>query len=68
MQLRTSLHILSTPNRAHTEKAKALSHTLEHGTEEDYLELLVGWGVPAYNLQRLLNEFRHYRRQKRGLL
>ena len=68
MSIRTSLHVLSKPNRTYTEKAKALSHALEHGTEDDYLELLVGWGVPAGNLERLLTEFRHYRREKRGLL
>ena len=66
--IRSSLSVLSAPNRKRAERIKALSQALEHGTEEDYLELLVGWGLPARNLEGLLNEFRRHRREKRGLL
>lgn len=68
MSFRTSLQALSTPNRKRAERLKLLEQTLEHGTEEDYLELLVGWGVPARRLEGLLNEFRRHRRVKRELL
>ena len=68
MSFRTSLSILSTPNRQRAERVRLLSDVLEHGTEDDYLELLVGWGVPARRLEGLLNEFRRHRRVKRELL
>jgi hypothetical protein len=68
MSLRTSLNPLSKQNRKRTERLNLLNQVLEHGTEDDYLELLVGWGVPARNLEGLLNEFRHHRRTKRRLL
>jgi len=68
MQARTSLYSLFTQNRKRTDRLNTLNQVLEHGTEGDYLELLVGWGVPARNLEGLLNEFRRHRRTKRGLL
>lgn len=46
----------------------ALSEILEYGSEEPYMELLVGWSVPTVELNGLLNEFRGRRQEKRGLL
>ena len=68
MSLRSVLSVLSTPNRKRSHRLTLLAHVLEHGTEDDYVELLVGWGVPARRLEGLLNEFRHHRREKRHLL
>jgi hypothetical protein len=55
-------------DRKREERLKALSDILEHGTEDQYWELLVSWGVPQDELESLLNEFRRQRRAKRGLL
>lgn len=55
-------------NEKRDERLTALSEILEYGSEEQYLELLVGWGVPSVELNGLLNEFRGRRREKRGLL
>lgn len=35
-----------------------LNEILEYGSEEPYMELLVGWSVPTVELNGLLNEFR----------
>ena len=59
---RTSFRWLFAPNRNRQERLNSLSHALEHGTEE------IGWGVPAAKPEGLVNEFRQYRREKRGCL
>jgi len=66
--VRTSFRSLFVTNRNRQNRLSSLSHVLEHGTEDDYLQLLVGWGVPAAKLEGLVNEFRQYRREKRGLV
>ena len=55
-------------NQKREERLTALSEILEYGSEDQYLQLLVGWGVPSVELNGLLNEFRSRRREKRGLL
>ncbi len=66
--IKTSLTQFFTRDKKREERLKALADILEAGTEEQYLELLVSWGVPQNELASLLNEFRWQRCEKRGLL
>jgi len=66
--IRTSLLRLFSRNGKRDERLNVLSELLQCGSEDQYLELLVGWGVPSADLAGLLNEFRGRRREKRGLL
>jgi hypothetical protein len=59
---------LFTRDKKTEEKIKALNDILEHGTEEQYIELLLTWNVPQDEFERLLDSFRQQRREKRGLL
>jgi len=66
--IRTSFVRLFSGNGKRDERLTALSDILESGSEDQYLELLVGWGVPSADLAGLLNQFRGRRREKRRLL
>ena len=66
--IRTSLQRAFSRNDKRDQRLSALKHVLEHGSEDQYLELLTGWGVPSAQLGGLLNEFRRHRRDKRGLV
>jgi len=65
--IRTSFLGLFVRDEKRDKRLSALSHVLEHGSEEQYLELLVSWGVPADALDDLLNQYRQRRKEKRGL-
>ena len=68
MTLRSSLSKLFLRDKKREEKLKALRDILEYGTEDQYLELLVSWGVPREERESLLHEFRQQRSANRGLL
>jgi hypothetical protein len=66
--IKSSLSKLFSRDRKREEQLNALSDILDYGTEEQYLELLVSWKVPAGERAFLLQEFRKERNEKRGLL
>jgi hypothetical protein len=68
VKIKSSLAGLFTKNKQRDEKLAALNDILEHGTEDQYVQLLITWNVPQDELEPLLNEFRRQRREKRGLL
>ena len=65
--IRTSFLALFVRNGKREAQLSALSHVLEHGSEEEYLKLLIDWDVPGDALRELLNHYRAQRRAKRGL-
>jgi len=65
--IRTSLQRAFSHNAKRDQRLNALRNVLDHGSEDQYLELLTGWGVPSAQLGGLLNEFRRHRQDKRGL-
>ena len=65
--IKTSFFTLFVRDEKREAKLNALSDVLEHGSEEQYLKLLIDWGVPVDALHELLNQFRKQRREKRRL-
>ena len=65
--IRTSFLTLFVRDEQREARLSALSDLLEHGSEEQYLKLLIDWGVPVDALHELLNHFRKQRREKRRL-
>ena len=66
--IKSSLAKLFRKDKKTRERLASLEEILEHGTEEQYIELLLTWHVPQDEFERLLNSFREQRREKRGLL
>lgn len=64
---RSSLSKLFAKDKKREAQLEELQELLDYGTEAQFMELLVSWGVPREERQRLLNDFREQRAVKRGL-